>query len=138
MCHRTDLTGDTLHVLIPLAGAFPGLPKYTPAIVTRSGKSECAAYLDLAAAYAKGAEDVRKAATAHVQAFTDVRAFLLVHLRCFGSSACTGRDPYHIEVQGCSHASVSSCTTLQAHGLVGTHACMTAHACVHRTATWAL
>jgi hypothetical protein len=55
-----------------LAGAFTGLPKYTPPIVTRSGKSECAAYLELATAYAKGAEDVRKAVTAHAQAYTDV------------------------------------------------------------------
>ena len=61
-----------LAVLPQLAGAFPGLPKYTPAVVTRSGKSECAAYLDLASAYAKGAEDVRKALTTHMQAFTDV------------------------------------------------------------------
>lgn len=55
------------------AGAFGGLPKYAPGAVVRAGKSECAAYLDLATSYAKGAEDVRKAIAAHQQAYLDVR-----------------------------------------------------------------
>ena len=39
----------------------------------RAGKSECAHYLELAGAYAKGAEDVRKAVTSHQQTYLDVR-----------------------------------------------------------------
>ncbi|CAL8463099.1 g2633 [Coccomyxa elongata] len=60
-------------VLVSLihAGSFKGLPKYTPAAVTRSAKAECLPYQDLEKAYSKTDEDLRKAVNTHSQAFQE-------------------------------------------------------------------
>lgn len=53
-------------------GSFKGLPKYTPAAVTRSAKAECSPYQDLEKAYSKTDEDLRKAVNTHSQVFQEV------------------------------------------------------------------
>ncbi len=53
-------------------GSSKGLPKYTPAAVTRSAKAECLPYQDLEKAYSKTDEDLHKAVNTHSQAFQEV------------------------------------------------------------------
>jgi hypothetical protein len=56
------------------AGSLLGLPKYTSQVVSRSCKSECAAYYEFAGAYSKSDADVQRTLTAHSQTFKNVRA----------------------------------------------------------------
>ena len=57
-----------------IAGSVPALPKYTPLPVTRSSKTECAAYNEFTVAYSKSDADVQKALNTHHQTFSDVCA----------------------------------------------------------------
>ena len=57
-----------------VAGTTKPLPKYAPTSVTRAVKSECAPYIELAAAYSKtNDEAVNKVLASHGHTFQEVR-----------------------------------------------------------------